>query len=298
MAEERGRACDGGVRGQRVFAQRPDGLSGAAGRIPAGGNAGASVALFSGGAAGRGLRRSGVSAGAGLVRLPLGEAGGGDPDGPDGLRRGAPVPADAAVGAGHLLRHGRGGAGAGTGGGRTAHGGRRLLYGRVSQGPAGGVHGGLWSAVRGVSGGGPPRHPGPAAAGEADPRPQNADPDCPVGHGQQPAGPGFRTAGAGGLSRLCGGPGTAGAPLPTGAGAAGPPGGDPGIAEPGGPGAAAPAAALPCGGHPGRAAAGPAAGSAGAAGRLCGASGGGPVPNGFGPRLCRPLGRRGKRRRT
>ena len=153
--DEGGRRRGDGLCGQRVCAQRPDGLPAAPLHRAAGGSAPAPAALRPGGRLGRGLRRDGVPAWVRLSGIAAGEAGGGG--GPVGhrlRRRGAAGAADAAAVC-RFLCNGRMRAGAGPAGGRRRAGGaRRLLYRRLRQSAADRRRGGVPGSDRGVPGGG------------------------------------------------------------------------------------------------------------------------------------------------
>ena len=290
---------DRGVCGQRVRAERADGLSAGALRGPAGGDPPPAGAVSAGGTAGGRLRGGGVSAGAGLSRGAAGEAGGGRAAGAGGLRRGGEAAAADAAALCRLLRHGRVRAGAGPAGRRRrARGERRVLYGRGRQGAADRLRRGLSGVDGGVPGSG---QKGPA-------RPAGAGPGvhCRPGdrlhrllrHGEYPAGPGVGTAGAGGVPGAAGrrlSPGNSEPAGPRGAGASRGAAGAPGAR---GAGAAVPPAPLPGGRGGRRFAVGRAQRLGGDRGGAVHRAAGGPVPHGVGYRIQRPLGRRGGKERS
>ena len=290
---------DRGVCGQRVCAERADGLSAGALRGPAGGDPPPAGAVSAGGTAGGRLRGGGVPARAGLSRRSAGEAGGGGAAGAGGLRRGGEAAAADAAALRRLLRPGGLCAGSGPAGRwRRAHGERRVLHGRGRQGAADRLRRGLSGADGGVPGRGPKGGARPAGAGPGVPCWPGDRLHRLLRHRKQPAGSGFGAAGAGGL------PGTAGRRLspgnpkpagPRGAGASRGAAGAPGAR---GAGAAVPPAPLPGGGGGRRFAVGRAQRLGGDRGGAVHRAAGGPVPHRVGYRIQRPLGRRGGKERS
>ena len=160
-----GEGGDRGLFGQRVPVERTDGLSAFALRRGAGRDARAAGPVPAGGAAGRRVRRGGVSAR--LRRaVVLGRQGCGGP-GHDGcrLRRSAPVWAHGAADGGGELRFCRLRAGIGAPLRRRAYGKRNFLHGRKRPGAADRRRSGLRRVLPGVPGLGGAGHGGSADSG-------------------------------------------------------------------------------------------------------------------------------------
>ena len=143
--------------GQRVCAQRADGLSAAALHGPSCGGAAEKASVSPGRTGGRRIRRGSVPAGMRLSRPDAGEAGFWRGTGPHRLRRGGEAAAADSFAAGGLLRHGRVRAGAGADFRRRRAGGERhLLYRCGRQGSGHCRHCRLHCAAGGVPGRRPP----------------------------------------------------------------------------------------------------------------------------------------------
>lgn len=296
--DEGRRRRGGGICGQCVCAECPDGLSAAAlHRAPGGGDS-APAALRSGGSPGRGLCRGGIPAGVRFSEPSPGEAGGRGPSFRDRLwRRGAAAAADAAA-VRRVLRHGRVRAGTGIAGGQRRAGGPGCLLHRcVRKSAADRRSRGLSGSDGGVPGGGPPRSGRPAGPGAGVPRGPQCRTDGPVGHRKRPAGPGDRRGGTGGISRGDGRcfavPGAAIADT----GAAAVPTGPAGAAAADGSGPSVAAGALPGGGRAGGIAAGGAQRLDGDRRGAVSGTDSGVFPHGPGAGICRSLGRTGQKER-
>lgn len=202
---ERRESIDGGLCGQRVRAERGDGLSAGAGRRAAGGRSPPAGTVHTGGAGRRGLRRGGVSAGRRLSGCPAGKAGGGSGAGSAGLwRGGTAAPADAAA-LHRFQRHGGVCSGTGTAGrGRRSDGKRRFLHGCGRQSAADCRRRGLCCAGGGVPGVGKERHRRKAYACAGLRGRAGRGADGAVGYRQRPFGAGRRETGAGGGARRAG----------------------------------------------------------------------------------------------
>ena len=289
-----GGALDRGVCGQRVCAERADGLSAGALRRASGGHSPPAETLPSGGPAGGRLCRGGISAGAGLSLRNAGEAGGRHTAGAGGLwRRGKAAAADAAA-VRRLLCHGRVRAGPGPGGGgRRADGERRVLHGRGCKGAADRCGRGLSGSDSGVSCGGGKGRPGRAGAGTGVSGRADHGVYRFLRHGKRPAGSGLRGASAGGVSGAVGRRASKRGPLSAGPRIAGASRRAAGAHDAGGAGAAVPSDPLPRGGSGGRTAAGGAqrldGGGGGAVCRTAGCL----FPHRAGDGIQRPVGRRG-----
>ena len=294
-----GGGLDRGVCGQRVRAEHADGLPVGALCWTAGGNSSPAGAVSAGWGAGGDLRGGGFPAGAGFSLRHAGKAGGWSAAGAGGLWRGGETAAADAAALRRLLCHGRLCAGPGPAGRwRCAGGERRVLHGRGRESAVDRLRRGLSGADGGVPGNG--RKGAARTVGDSAGVSRRADNGFHslLRHGERPAGPGVRAAGAGGVSGSAGrSPSPGGSKLagPRSAGAAGGAAGAPGA---GGAGAAVSPAPLPGGGGVGRSAAGGALRLDRDRGGAVHRAVGGPVPHGVGNRIQRPLGRRGGKERS
>lgn len=293
-----GNSSDGGISGQCVFAERPHGLSAAAGDSVPCGHPAPPPALRPLRRGRRAVCRGGVFAGAGVsLRLSC-EVGGGGFAGGGRLRRGGAAAAADAAAVCRVLRPGGLRAGAGACDRGRAVGQRHFLYGCGRWNAAGGRHGGVCGTDGHFSRCRPPRCAGRAAAGRGMPAGEERMPDGAAGHGHQPFRPGERTVGTGGVPRYAGPAAAADGAVPfDGAGAVSA-GGPAGTPAPGGAGPAILPAALPGGGGSGRAAAGCTVGVDGGGRQAVSGPAGGSVAHGTGNGISRPVGRTGEKERS
>ena len=266
---------DGDLSGQRVRAQRTDGLSFADSRGAAQRYRSPPGQIPAGGTVRRSLRGGGLSAGRRLSVGMAGEAVGWGADGTDRLRGRAKAAAPDAADGRNRLWNGRSGADSGLAlRGSGSDGKRHFLHGCVAQGAADLSDSGLSGADGDLSGCGRAWRAGRIAAGTALHPGKMPGIYGAAGYGKQSAGPSGRPTGAGAL-RSCGQRAAAysGEPGPCGTN---------GAAESPPAGAASKTAALSRGGRGTGIAAGGDGGVCGDRGRFDGLPSGRSIPNGTG----------------